>query len=49
MKVKYYLLLLFLFGVAVTYGQKQDGLIKIEGQIFNSLDRTPVEGVDIAA
>lgn len=49
MKVKYLLLLLFLLGAAVAYGQEQDGKIKIEGRVYNSLDRNPLKGVDVSA
>lgn len=49
MKMKYLLLLLWVFAGAVAFGQKQEELVKVEGRIFNSLNKSPLEGIDVLA
>lgn len=49
MNMRYLLLLLLLFAGMVADAQKQDGLVEIKGQVFNSIDKSPQEGLEISA
>lgn len=49
MKMRYILLLILLFAGAVAFGQEQKGWIKVEGQVFSSSDKQPLEGIGVMA
>ena len=43
------ILLLLVFVEAIAYGQKQETFVKVEGQVLNSVDKTPIQGVMVSA
>lgn len=47
MNMRIYLLILLLFAGSVVFGQEQKELIEIRGQVFSSVDKSPVEGASI--
>ena len=49
MKMRCFLLLLLLFVRAIAHGQSQETLIKVDGQVYNSLNKTLLEGIDVSA
>ena len=49
MKIRIYLLILLLLAGNVVFGQAQKELIEIRGQVFSSVDKSPVEGASVLA
>ena len=49
MKIRFILLLLFFCVGAIAHGQKQEALIEVDGYVFNSWNKEPLEGIMVSA